>query len=76
MQTLPLYRYTSGESIIDSPIKPDVEYIERARLVADEGMGLTKDDVNKYTVIDVDLDDIYNWYEIEAPELYIEDQLI
>lgn len=76
MQILPLYRYTSGESIIDSPIKPDCEYIERARLVADPNMGLTKDDVNKYTVIDVDLDDVPNWREVEAPELYIEDELI
>jgi hypothetical protein len=74
MKKLPLYRYTSGNSIIDSPNKPDVEYIERARLVADEGMGLTKDDVNKYIVIDVDLDDVPNWREVEAPELYIEDE--
>lgn len=76
MKTLPLYRYVSDEYIVDSLVKPSVDYIERARLVADEGLGLTKDDVNKYIVIDVDLDDVSNWHEVEAPELYIEDEPI
>jgi hypothetical protein len=75
MQTLPLYRYPSEDYIVDSPEKPDVEYIERARLVADQGKGLTKDDINKFTIIDVDLDDVLNWREIDAPELY-EDDLV
>lgn len=75
MQILPLYRYSSEDYIVDSPEKPDVEYIERARLVADQGKGLTKDDINKHTIIDVDLDDVSNWREIDAPELY-EDDLV
>ena len=74
MQILSLYHYVSGQYAINSLAKPDCEYIERARLVAEPDMGLTKDDINKYTVIDVDLDDVPNWREVEAPELYIEDE--
>ena len=45
-----------------SPIKPDCEHETLHRLVADEGMALTKDDQNCYLVIDVDT--VEGWREI------------
>lgn len=42
MQKIPLYRYTRpGGGVTVSTVKPDTEYTELFRLVADEGMVLT-----------------------------------
>lgn len=70
MQIITLYQYKREDSgITESPIKPDVEYTEVLRLVADEGKALTKDGVN--TTPCVDVEDIKEWYEVEAPKVEI-----
>lgn len=67
MKIKPLYRYErEGGGITVSPNKPDCEYTERVRLVAEKGKLLTKDGENFCRVIDVDTAD--GWYEVDAPE--------
>lgn len=68
MITKPLYKYTrEGGGITVSPNKPDCEYTEMYRLIADEGMILVNSEVQTICV-DVEKDDAENWTEIEAPE--------
>ena len=67
MQIITLYRYErDGGGTTVSPVKPDCEYTEMVRLVADEGKALTKDGVNTTTCVDTDTAD--GWYEVDAPE--------
>lgn len=64
-----LYRYIEKGRVVDS-LNASLEIgeqIERYRLVADEGFVLTIDGENKYSVIDIDQDQLSLWYEIEAP---------
>lgn len=66
MQTITLYRYTRPDGGISvSPIKPNVEYTEMVRLVADEGKALT-DGTNTTTCTDVSSAE--GWTEIDAPK--------
>ncbi len=66
MQIITLYRYTRPDGGISvSPIKPNVEYTEMVRLVADEGKALT-DGTNTTTCIDVSSAE--GWTEIDAPK--------
>lgn len=66
MQTITLYRYTRPDGGISvSPIKPNVEYTEMVRLVADEGKTLT-DGTNTTTCTDVSSAE--GWTEIDAPK--------
>ena len=66
MKPITLYRYKRVDGgITDSPIKPDCEYIERVRLVADEGKMLTIDGFTLYKCKDVDTAE--GWYEVDAP---------
>lgn len=67
MKIKPLYRFErENGGITISPNKPDCEYTERVRLVAEKGKKLTKDGENFCRVIDVDTED--GWYEVDAPE--------
>lgn len=67
MQTITLYKYKRADGgVTISPIKPDVEYTEMVRLVADEGKVLTKDGDNSTTCVDTDTAD--GWYEVDAHE--------
>lgn len=62
-----LYRYErEGGGITVSPNKPEREYTELVRLIADEGKVLTQDGERLFCVIDVDSAD--GWYEVDAPE--------
>lgn len=63
----PLYRFTreDGGTTV-SPNKPECEYTELVRLIADDGKVLTQDGENIFCVIDVDSAD--GWYEIDEPE--------
>ena len=65
-----LYRYKQDKYTVDSLILPEnqVDYLERYRLIADEGKVLTKDDENFYVVIDIDKADFSLWKEIDIPE--------
>lgn len=65
MKIITLYRYTrEGGGVTVSPQKPDVEYQECVRLVADEGKLLTNGDA-KTSCIDTDTAE--GWWEIDAP---------
>ena len=66
MQIITLYRYTRPDGGISvSPIKPNVEYTEMVRLIADEGKALT-DGTNTTTCTDVSSEE--GWTEIDAPK--------
>ena len=65
MQIIPLYRYErDGGGITVSPIKPNGEYTEMYRLVADEGKALTNG-----TIITscIDVESVEGWSEIDEP---------
>lgn len=67
MEVKELYKYQRGDGVtIATLIKPEAEYTSHFRIVAGEGMVITKDGENLYGVIDTDSAD--GWYEIEAPE--------
>lgn len=66
MQTILLYRYIRADGgITVSPEKPDTEYTELTRLVADEGYILTNGDTYTFC-IDTDNPDL--WIEKEDVE--------
>lgn len=66
MKVIPLYKFIRLDGgVTVSPIKPEGEYSEMFRLVADEGMILKNGDVET-TCTDVLSAD--GWEEIEAPE--------
>lgn len=72
MTTKILYRYKKDNYTIDSPNKPEGEYIERYRLVADENKMLTKNGTDLYTVIDINKEDQFYWYEVDKPQELID----
>lgn len=62
-----LYRYKREDGGISvSPNKPDCEYNELVRIVADQGKLVTQDGENLFFVIDAD--NANGWYEVDAPE--------
>lgn len=62
MQIITLYRYNRPDGgITTSPVKPDCDYTEKFRLVADEGMELVKGDIRTTCV---DTDDADGWAEV------------
>jgi hypothetical protein len=69
MQMIPLYRYTRpGGGVTVSTVKPDTEYTELSRLVADDGFILT--DGETFTSC-TDTDNPSAWSEVvdgENPE--------
>lgn len=59
MRKMTVYRYTRPDGGVSvSPVKPDCEYAELFRLVADEGNMLT-DGVNHVACVDTDNPDIW-----------------
>lgn len=66
MRIIPLYRYTRPDGgVTVSPIKPDAEYTELCRLIADEGMAIT----NGVIITDcIDVDSADGWIDCE-PEV-------
>ena len=63
MQIVTLYRYNrENGGVTVSPVKPDTEYTEMVRLVADEGNVLTQDGENFTSCIDTDTAE--GWYEV------------
>lgn len=66
MQIINLYKYIrEGGGVTVSPIKPECEYTELYRIVADEAKVLVKDEV---TTTCADVDSLEGWTEIDAPE--------
>lgn len=71
MQIVKLYKYTrEGGGVTVSPVKPDCEYTDMVRLIADEGKLLVKGDV---TTTCADVDSAEGWTEIDAPEESVEE---
>ena len=68
MITKPLYSYKKDGYIIDSPNKPECEYTERYRLVADDKKLLTKNGTDLFSIIDIDITDYLNWREVDMPQ--------
>ena len=67
-----LYRYSREDGGVSvSPVKPDCEYIEMYRIIADEGKALTKDGVNVVSCADVETVD--GWCEV-AEAIDVEDR--
>ena len=66
MSIILLYRYTRPDGgVTVSPIKPDAEYTELCRLIADEGMAIT----NGVIITDcIDVDSADGWIDCE-PEV-------
>ena len=71
MEIKTLYKYTrpDGGTTV-SPNKPDAEYVECFRLIANEGMALTQDSETLFECVDVDHPG--GWFEIEYIEEYSE----
>lgn len=67
MKTIKLYKYTREDGgITVSPNKPECEYTELVRIVADKGKRVTRDGEKLYGVIDQATAD--RWYEVDTPE--------
>lgn len=66
MRTIPLYRYIRPDGgVTVSTVKPDTEYTELSRLVADDGYILTN---GKTTTPCTDTDTPEAWSEVEDME--------
>lgn len=66
MQIINLYKYERADGgVTVSPIKPDCEYTEMYRLVADEGKVLTN---GENTTICIDAESREGWVEIDEPK--------
>lgn len=66
MEKKVLYRYErEGGGVTVSPKKPECEYTEQYRLIADEGKMVTLDGEDLRAVVDVA--DPEGWYEVDAP---------
>jgi hypothetical protein len=60
----PLYKFKRADGgTTVSPNKPDGEYTDMVRIIADEGKVVTKDGINFFSVIDDD--SANNYYEID-----------
>jgi hypothetical protein len=67
MQIKNLYKYNRADGgTTISPVKPDCDYIEMYRIIADEDKVVTKDGINVFSCRDVSSTE--GWYEIDAPE--------
>lgn len=66
MQIIPLYKYErlDGGTTV-SPTKPNCEYTEMYRLIADEGKTLTNGDIITSCV---DVESTEEWVEIDEPK--------
>lgn len=56
------YKYTEKNGYAISPRKPDCEYEEMVRLIAEEGHALTQDGINYFYCVDVET--AADWLEI------------
>ena len=74
MEIKTLYRFEREYGKVTvSPNKPDVPFEETYRVVAGEGKLVTLNGEESYSVIDTDIKE--GWYEIDAPEIIMEDPL-
>ena len=65
MQIVNLYKYIRDDGgVTVSPVKPDIEYTEMFRLIADEDKELINGDIRAFCV---DVESTEGWNEIDAP---------
>lgn len=65
MQTITLYRYVRPDGgVTTSPVKPNGEYTEMYRLIADDGKAVTD---GKTTAACIDVSSPDGWTEIDDP---------
>lgn len=65
MQIINLYKYHRADGgVTVSPNKPDCEYTENYRLIADEGKALTNGEIITSCV---DTESVDGWYEVDDP---------
>lgn len=70
MKIIPLYKYIRPDGGVSvSPNKPDCEYTEMFRIIADEGCTLRKGDLEADCV---DTDNMDGWEELLPPEKALE----
>ena len=70
MKIIPIYRYTRPDGGVSvSPNKPDCEYTEMFRIIADEGCTLRKGDLEATCV---DTDNVEEWEELLPAEKALE----
>lgn len=63
MQTKPLYKYTRADGgVTISPTKPDVEYTQMYRLIADEGSEITNGQI---TTTCTDVVSFEGWHDAD-----------
>ena len=68
MKIKPIYIYTGENGVIQTPIKlPMQETKQIRRLIADEGKVIKKGNIES-TAIDVEIEDVDNWIEIDEPK--------
>lgn len=73
MRIVKLYKYKRADGgTTVSPNKPNTEYTEMLRLIADEGKALTMDGKKVTPCVDVNSAD--GWYEVDEPEMEDEDE--
>lgn len=71
MITKTLYRYKREDGgITVSPNKPECEYTELIRLIADEGKILTDGSITTHCI---DTETLYQWSEIDEPKQFEEE---
>ena len=65
MQIINLYKYIRDDGgTTVSPVKPNIEYTEMFRLIADEGKELVNGDIRTSCI---DVESTEGWSEIDAP---------
>ena len=75
MQKITLYKYARADGGTTVSLnKPEGEYTEMYRLVADEGKALTDGNIIA-PCIDIEIKDSDKWSEIDAPEEDTEEEL-
>lgn len=68
MQIVNLYKYIRDDGgVTVSPVKPNVEYVEMFRLIADEGKELVNGDIHT-SCIDVETTEGWTETEVEVKE--------
>lgn len=70
MKIIPIYRYTRPDGGVSvSPNKPDCEYTEMFRIIADEGCALCKGELEAECI---DTDNVDGWEETLPAEKALE----
>lgn len=62
---VPLYKYERADGgVTVSPNKPDCQYTEMYRLIANEGKAFTNGEI---TTSCIDIESVDGWYEVDDP---------